>query len=82
MKIQIKPYSHEDTDFHDEQISNVGSDCNCLARITVDSALKNDKNDKNDYPQVFLKECKYIETEKIRNIIGDEEISSYESEEG
>ena len=30
----------------------------CLAVITVDSSLKKDEN---YYPQVFLKECKYIE---------------------
>ena len=30
----------------------------CLAVISLDSALKKDKN---YYPQVFLKKCKYIE---------------------
>ena len=33
----------------------------CLTVITLDSALK--KHDENFYPQVFLKECKYIEKE-------------------
>ena len=36
----------------------VGSNRTYLAVITLDSALKKDHN---YYPQVFLKECKYIE---------------------
>ena len=40
-------------------------DCNhtCLAVISFDSALKIDDN---YYPQVFLKECKYIEKKVVR----------------
>ena len=34
----------------------------CLAVISLDSALK--KND-NYYPQLFLKECKYIEKKEL-----------------
>ena len=34
------------------------SDYTCLAVISLDSTLKKDGN---YYPQVFLKECKYIE---------------------
>ena len=45
----------------------------CLAVIGLDSALK--KND-NYYPQVFLKECKYIEKKTIGHIIDDLEITS------
>ena len=37
----------------------------CLVVISLDSALKNDEN---YYPQVFLKECKYIEKKVIRHI--------------
>ena len=36
-----------------------------LAVISLDSALKKDEN---YYPQVFLKECEYIETKIIRHI--------------
>ena len=46
---------------------------NYLAVITLDSALK--KNG-NYYPQVFLKECKYIEKKVVRDIIDDLESSS------
>ena len=37
----------------------------CLAVISLDSALKRDEN---YHPQVFLKECKYIEKKVIRHI--------------
>ena len=37
----------------------------CLAVISLDSALKKDEN---CYPQVFLKECKYIEKKVVRHI--------------
>ena len=37
----------------------------CLAVISLDSALKKDEN---YYPQVFLKDCKYIEKKVIRHI--------------
>ena len=39
-----------------------------LAVIILDSALKKDDN---YYPQVFLKECKYIEEKVIREINGN-----------
>ena len=37
----------------------------CLPVISLDSALKEDKN---YYPQVFLKECKYVE-KKLLDIL-------------
>ena len=40
------------------KIPKVDSNHNCLAVISLDSVLKGDDN---YYPQVFLKECKYIE---------------------
>ena len=40
------------------KIPKVDPNHTCLAVMTLDSAVK--KNDKY-YPQVFLKECKYIE---------------------
>ena len=39
-----------------------------LAVISMDSALKGDEK---YYPQVFLKECKYINKKVIRHIIDD-----------
>ena len=37
----------------------------CFAVISLNSVLKEDEN---YYPQVFLKECKYIEKKVIRHI--------------
>ena len=41
------------------------SNYTCLAVISMDSALKKDDN---YYPQVFLKECKYIEKKVVRYV--------------
>ena len=43
-KTNIKSYGHEVTDFYNEEIPKVGSNHNCLAVITIDSALKKDEN--------------------------------------
>ena len=45
----------------------------CLAVISLQSVLKKDEN---YYPQVFLKECKYIEKKVVRHINDDLESSS------
>ena len=46
----------------------MGSNHACLAVISLDSALIKDEN---YYPQVFLKDCKYIKKKVIRHIIDD-----------
>ena len=56
-KIKIKSHSDEVTDFYDKEIPKMDSNGTCLAVISLDSALKKDEN---YYPEVFLKECKYI----------------------
>ena len=58
LKTKIKSHGDEITDFSDKEIPKVDSDHTCLAVISLDSALKKDDN---YYPQVFLKERKYIE---------------------
>ena len=66
MKTKIK--SHEDevlNDFYDKNIPMVDSNHTCISVISLDFALI--KNE-NYYPQVFLKECKYIEKKVIRHI--------------
>ena len=65
LKTKIKCYGDEVTDFYDKKISKLDSNHTCLAVISLDSALKKDEN---YYPQVFLKECEYIETKIIRHI--------------
>ena len=47
----------EVTDFYDKEFPNVDSNHTCVVLISLDSALNKDGN---CYPQVFLKECKYI----------------------
>ena len=49
----------------------------CLAVISLDSTLKKDEN---YYPQVFLKECKYIEKKVVRHTTDDSESSSDDSD--
>ena len=58
---EIKSYGDEATYFHDKEIPKAASNHTCLAVITIESALKKDGN---YYPQMFLKEYKYIQKEK------------------
>ena len=58
LKTKIKSHGDEVTDFYDKGIPKVDSTHTCLPVISFDSALRKDEN---YYPQVFLKECKYIE---------------------
>ena len=44
-------------DLSDKELPQIGSNYTCSGVILLDSALKKDEN---FYPQVFLKECKYI----------------------
>ena len=58
MKTKTKSHGDEAADFHDQKISKVDSNHTCLAVVSLNSTLKKDDN---YYPQVFLKESKYIE---------------------
>ena len=58
LKTKIKSQGEEVTGFYDKEFSKIDSSYSCLAIISLDSALKKDEN---YYPQVFLKDCKYIE---------------------
>ena len=77
LKTKIKSHGDEVTDFYDKKIPKLDSNHTCLAVISLDSALKKDDN---YYPQVFLKECKYIEKKVVRHIIDDLESSSDDSD--
>ena len=48
-----------------KKVPKMGSNHTYLAVITLDSAVKKSEN---YYPQVFLKECFYIEKKVIRHI--------------
>ena len=65
-KTKIKSYGDEASDFHDKEIPEMGSNHTCLAVISLDSALKKDKN---YFSQMFLKESKYIEKRKLLAIL-------------
>ena len=64
--------------FNDKEMLTVGSNHTCLAVMTIVSALVKAEN---QYPEVFLKESKYIEKEVIRHVIEYLEISSNNSDE-
>ena len=68
LKNKIKSHGDEITDFYEKKIPKVGSNHTCLIAISLDSALNKDWN---DYLQVFLNECKYIEKKVISQIIDD-----------
>ena len=78
LKSKIKSHGNEVTDFYDKKFPRVGSNHTCLAVISLDSALK--KND-NYYPQVLLKECRYIDEKVIRHISDSLSDFSYSSDE-
>ena len=63
---------------NDKEMLTVGSNHTCLAVITIVSALVKAEN---QYPEVYLKESKYIEKEVIRHVIEYLEISSNNSDE-
>ena len=63
LKTKIKFHGNEAAKFHDKEVPKAGSNHTCLAVIAIDFALKKEEN---YYPQMFLKECKYIEKEVIR----------------
>ena len=72
MKLQI---------FTMQKMSKLDSNHTCLAAISMDSARK--KYD-SYYPQLFLKECKYIKKKVVRHIhdnLSDFSFSSDESNE-
>ena len=55
--MKTKTNGDEVTDFYNREIPVVDLNHTYLAVISLDSALNKDGN---YYPQVFLKECKYI----------------------
>ena len=76
-KTKVKSHGDEATDFQDKKIIKLDSNYTCLAVISLDSALKKDDN---YYPQVFLKECEYIEKRHINDNLSDFSSSSDESD--
>ena len=77
MKTKIKSHGDEVTNFYDKKIPKLDSNYTCLALIILESALKKDENYS---PQVFLKECKYIEKNVVRYINDNLSDFSYSGE--
>ena len=65
MKTKITFHCDEVTNFFAKEISFADSNHICLVVISLDSALEKDEN---YYPQVFLKECKYIDKRVVWHI--------------
>ena len=59
-KPELKSCFNDATDFHDKEMSNVGSNHTCLAVLSWNSSHKKDKS---YYPQVFLKKCNIVKKE-------------------
>ena len=78
MKTKIKSHANEVTNFYDRKISKLDSNHNCLAVISLDSAVKENNN---YYWKMFLKECKYIEKNVFLHIHDNLSNFSYSSEE-
>ena len=74
LKTKINTYGNKAKDFPDKEILKVGSNYTSLAVILINFILRKEKI---YYPQMFLKECKYFEKEKMvnRHITEDLEIS-------
>ena len=76
LKTKIKPRCDEVTDFYDKEIPKLDFHHTCLAVISLDSALNKNVD---YYPQVFLRECKYIERKVVRHINDNLSDFSYSS---
>ena len=62
--LKTEKYSYEgriDSNFHGDKVPKDSSQCTCLSVVLIDSIFRIGEN---YYPQVFLKECKYITKEK------------------
>ena len=75
MENKIKSHGDEVTDFCNKEIPKVDFNHTCFTVISLNSALKKDGN---YYPQVFLKECKYIESKVIWHI--NDNLSDFSSD--
>ena len=78
LKPKIRSRGDEVTDFCDKKILKLDSNHTSLAVISLDFALKKDGN---YHPQVFLKECKYINKKIVRYIHDNLSNFSYSSDE-
>ena len=78
LKTKRKSHSDEVTDFYNKEIPKLDPNYTCLAVISLNSALKRDEN---YYPQMFLRDCKYIKKIVIKHINDNLSDFSYSSDE-
>ena len=78
LKTKIKYHGDEFTDFYDKEIPKVNFNHTCLTVITLDFVPKKDES---YYPQIFLKECKYIMKKVIGHILSIFSFDDDESDE-
>ena len=78
LKTKRKSHCDEVTDFYNKEIPKLDSNYTCLAVISLNSALKRDEN---YYPQMFLRDCKYIKKIVIKHINDNLSDFSYSSDE-
>ena len=67
LKNKTKSHGDEVTNFYNTEISKVDSNYTGFAVTSLDPALTKDES---YYPEVFLKECRYIKKIIIRHING------------
>ena len=58
LNTKVKSHGDKVTVFYDKKVPMVDPNHSCLARSSLDSALKKDRN---YYPQAFSNNCKYTE---------------------
>ena len=77
LKSKIKSHGYEVTNFYDKDNPKVDSNHTCLVVISQYFALNKDGN---YYPQVFIKDCKYIEKKVIRQMNNNLSDFSYDDD--
>ena len=73
MKTKVISHGDKIKDCYNKEISKVNSNHTCVAVISLDFALKKDES---YYPQVLLKNCKYIDKNIIKQLDNLSEFSS------
>ena len=73
MKTKVRSHGDKIKDCYNKEIPKVNSNHTCVAVISLDFALKKDES---YYPQVLLKNCKYIDKNIIKQLDNLSEFSS------
>ena len=75
LKTKIKSYNGKiNINFHNNKISKEGSQCICLSVILINSVYREDKD---NYPQAFLEQYKYLVKEKKASNFINDDVTDY-----